>query len=121
MFIRHEFWSFLIVSVLIIACKSQDSETYNACVETVEMARDRDQGNVQEKCTTTWFMSFCGFQQAFFFVFIRPAKVVWHKIILQIFARNEFRRDELCGRIHAPRAATSLADITAAFEELDTK
>ena len=75
MFIRHEFWSFLIVSVLIIACKSQDSETYNACVETVEMARDRDQGNVQGKCTTTWFMSFCGFQQALFFVFTRPAEV----------------------------------------------
>ena len=40
---------------------------------------------------------------------------VWRKINLLIFPRNELRRDELYGRIHAPRAATGLADIPAAF------
>ena len=37
-----------------------------------------------------------------------------------IFSRSEKRQDELYSKIHAPRVATSLADVPGAFEEWDT-
>ena len=41
---------------------------------------------------------------------------VWRKINLLIFSRNEHRREEFYGKIHASLAATGLADVPKAFE-----
>ena len=45
---------------------------------------------------------------------------VWRRINLLIFSRSEQRQDEVYSKIHAPRVATSLADVLGAFEEWDT-